>query len=264
MTVDTYFIFAMGRSGGSSLQHAITAAINKKNPSTGEPFKTGIYHEVLKKSRYPEKTLLKQVEFIKRNFCGLKINLHHFSFIPEEKFGRFDDSKQFFRPIFNSFDHIILNERKNLLKKVISERQAVKLDSWEVNSLEDRVKLIESSKTWTEDLEAVENHLKRKEDLWNFCTDLLSDSEISVYNADYEDVYVDTTVDERIDKVKDIVNWLGYAFDDEHTGTIEHLMSPKRKVSSKRLYSLIDNIHDINERFGPKYGYLFEEHNNDN
>jgi len=257
MVVDTFFIFAMGRSGGSSLQHALTAAINKKKPSIGEPFKAGLYHEVLKGAEYPERCLSKQVEFIKRNYCGLKTNLHHFSFLLEENFQRFDDSKQFFRPVFNSFDHIILNGRKNLLKKVISERQAVKLDSWEVNSMEDREELIESSKTWTEDLEAVEHHLNQKDDLWNFCTDLISSFEINVYNADYEDVYVNKTVDERIDKVKDIVNWLGYTFDDEHIGTIDHLMSPKRKVSSERLYSLIDNIDEINERFGPEYGYLF-------
>jgi hypothetical protein len=255
--VDTFFLFCQGRSGGSSLQEAINAGINKENQALGEPFSNEGYRDRILRSDSFEGEIRNVLKELAQDYSGIKVNVGNLLHYDLPRVRKAGNSQNLSKVLFDFFNHVIVNGRKNLLKSIISERIAVVLDHWHVDSTEERKKLVESAETWEEDMEAVKEHLERRSDSWNRAINFIESSEIETLRVDYEDFYVDTDLQMRLEKVKSIVKWIGYDFDPEHLGAIKHLLSKRRKVSNKDLYLLIENIEEINSRFGPEYGYLF-------
>lgn len=255
--VDTFFLFCQGRSGGSTLQEAINAGINKEYEAHGELFGEGEYRDRILKSDHYEEEIRNVLKEVSDGYCGIKVNVGNFMHYDLSGIREVGNQRNLYKLPFDFFDHVIINGRKNVLKSVISERIAVVLDQWHVNSSEERKRIIENAKTWEEDIEAIERHLERKSESWNRAIAFIESGNLETLRVDYEDFYVDTNLETRLEKVKNIVNWLGHDFDSEHLGAIKHLLSKERKVSTKDLYLLIENIEEINNRFGPEYGYLF-------
>lgn len=255
--VDTFFLFCKGRSGGSTLEHAIDAGINKNKGTHPEPFGDGEYRERILNSQYYEEEIRNILKFLSQDHCGVKVNAGNLLQYDQSGLKEVDRSQNLSKVLFDFFNHVVVNGRKNTLKAVISERIAVVLDHWYVDSTEERKKLIETADTWKADIEDVKEHLERTSEVWDRATNFIESNKIKTLRVDYEDFYVDTDLKMRLEKVKSIIKWLGYDFDSEHLGAIKRLLGKDRKVSTKDLYLLIENIEEINDRFGPEYGYLF-------
>lgn len=249
MREDKIFILAYGRSGGSSLQLALTAAIGGKRLD-GEFFSwEGPRQEVVESdcSHEKVKTMAKRrVDNFSR--AGVKLNARTFSYC--------DNEASLMNTVIDFYGRVVLNGRRNLLKRKISEVISVNTDIWHIDGEEEREK-VKQVDSWEVDIDNLREDIERKENLWDEYTDFIEKNEIPYYQIDYEELYQTENVKHRVFEIRKLVDWLGFDFDEDRIGRIRRVLSPERKYNNKETYQLIENIEEVNEELGPEYGYLF-------
>ena len=250
MRENDVFIFAMGRSGGSALQHSLDAAINFDKKFEAEIFSDEEEKEKIIKNECSVKHILKRLKKLQDEMGGLKLNMHNLYFCEGK-------DRELNQEIIDYFGRVIFNGRYNFLKMEISARIAVKTDMWDIVSPEERKEKIENVDTWSIDINDLKDRMEAKRRDWEYYKNYAKHNNIPYLEVSYEQLFGKEDVEHRISVIKDIVEWLGFEFDNEHLGNIKELLDPNRKVNKKETYLLIDNIKEINRVLGPEFGYLF-------
>lgn len=250
-----FLIYSMGRTGGSAFQRSLRLIINSGGIlgefSSNEPVK----EEVLEVGQGYEKRREKLFELLNerhKTHIGHKCNRGNLDYF-EEDFERitFD--------LIDYYDKIVFSTRDNILKQSISNRIAVKSQIWNIlGSDMSREEVLENiNDSISCDPDQLESNLYRTRYFKNKIMNYLETNNKDFCKVSYESLYGVEDVEFRVRYVKNIARWLGYEVDDENLDEVYNIMDPKNKITKKDLYPFIENIEEVNLRFGSKYGYLY-------
>lgn len=227
----------------------------------GEPFNSRSIHDEISKSG-DEYNKIKEI--IQRKLSGemegIKHNLADFmdytNRVPDKKWGQSEIDLH--KGIIDFFGRVILNGRKNLLKRMVSAIISSRTDIWNVSDFDERDKLKSEFGRFKVSISKVREDIERLERMWKDTKKYIEYNHIPYYQVDYEDFFENKNLKERVDRVREIVDWLGFEFTEERIDEVREVLDPKRKLNNEDTYrNLILNVEELNRELGPEFGYLF-------
>lgn len=249
-----FLIFGFGRSGGSVLEHSIRIGINKGDTAGEVLSGKGEYVKRINSGRTlreKKRELFRILDELHKdeNYIGLKTNLKNLNFTSEWI--------ELTNELFEYYDKIVLNFRRNTLKSLISFHIADKTGNYEVRSKKERERVLSKGYSWTIDLDNLKRELQERRKAWNIHLRAIENSNTSTYPLNYKRLYGIDNVDYRINEVKKVIQWLGYEYDAANSEQIRDLLNPNHRSNSEKTYEMIENIDEINRKLGPDFGYLY-------
>ncbi len=237
----------MGRSGGGALVTSLGKLADGDSYLSEPLLGHGINDETQLKELIDN--LIERVK--NENIKVVKQNLGTFSELSDQK------RKSLNQYLFDRFSSIILNRRRNVLKRNISSIIGGKTGNWHGKTKNYFSKLFE--KSFRIDIEEMEEWVLRIERRWRENKEYIKGLEnIQVVSLEYENFFQEISLNSRLRHLKGIYKTLlKESPSDENLLDILDLLSNKQKMNNRDTYSVVQNIESVNKNLGPKYGFLF-------
>ncbi len=248
-------IFAHARSGSNSLYEilctnpTIKLMVEPFNPYALRDYYPLFYAKINKRLNIKDKkSLFNYMNLIYEKFDGMKTLFNH---LPYEL------NKEI---LLNKNHMIIFLYRKNALQSALSWTIAEKMNIWYVSNcsimdyrnkisctLIDNIDPMHLQSRITQIKSEVESYKK-----------ILEINNVKYFNIAYEDLFSKTAESEKIEKIKEIFNFLGCS-SELNLEKIRAILEPKnKKMSDEDVYLRIPNIFQIKEALESKEnGFLF-------
>jgi hypothetical protein len=156
---------------------------------------------------------------------------------------------------------IVFLNRRNVLRRVVSDQISKQTKVWGINCAEDRDKLL-NFKFEPLDAAWIRRSVSREMTIVNRLKRLLVARGVEHLEIWYEDVYDAPSIDVKMEKYGEILHFLGRPLltDAERTGAAKALLEPKnRKVNNHETYSKVPGIEHVEREFGSdETGWLFK------
>lgn len=246
---DKVLIYSMGRSGGSALSISLGALINDSEVCS-EPFsKTGNFHIPKEAGESYKDQIDSFIDYIFQD--QITVVKHNFSHM--DHLGEYELKADQY--IFDRFGRVILNSRNNRLKQAVSFVISSKTNTWSNYQLKPSEFYQHSFEIDLDDLVEIAERYRWG---WNKRILYLKENSIPYIDLNYENFFNEIDLQSRISQLENITNnFLNLSFSYEHIGSVLKMLSSKEKQNNSKTYSIVENIHEINNKLGPKYGYLY-------
>lgn len=242
---DRILIYSMGRSGGGTLVNAINKLINKGD-FLAEPFLETAY--LNKNSDYEDQIDQFVVNVINQDIFTIKHNLGNFHYLNRKK-----DVDYY---LFDKFNKIVVNGRRNLLKCLISKIIGRRANYWHSNWRKNLEKLY--ANPFHVEIDEIEDEIQDVKKRWEDRVSYIENSSSDVIYLEYENFFQEINLHSRLQHLKGVIKiLLKISPSEENLEEVLQLLSNKQKMNSRKTYSVIKNIESINKNLGPKYGFLY-------
>ena len=237
----------MGRSGGEALLTSLGKLAGSETYLPEPLLGHGLSDETQLKNLIDE-----LVERIKdENIKVVKHNLGTFSELDDQK------RKSVNRYLFDHFDNIILNGRRNVLKRNLSSIIGGKTGKWHGKTKSYFSDLFQ--KSFRVDIDEMERWVLRTKRKWRENVDYIKNlKNVKVVSLEYENFFREISLNSRLKHLKGIYKMLiKESPSDENLPDVLDLLSNQQKMNNRDTYSVVQNIESVNKNLGPKYGFLF-------
>ncbi len=244
---DCILIFSMGRSGGKTLVTSLGKLAGSENylhePLLGLNLNNGTHYKTLVDN------LINRVK--DENVKVVKHNLDTFSELGDQ------ERKKANHYLFDQFDKIILNRRRNVLKRNLSFKIAGETGKWHGKTRDYFSNLFQ--KSFRVDIEKMENWVLQTKKNWRRNVRYIERLEnVEVISLEYENFFQEIGLNSRLKHLQGIYKmFLRESPSNENLLEVLDLLSNKQKMNNRDTYSVIENIESINKNLGPKFGFLF-------
>lgn len=237
----------MGRSGGEALGSSLGKLAGGETYLSEPLLGHGLDDETQLKKLIDE-----LVERIKdENIKVVKHNLGTFSELSDQ------ERKSVNRYLFDHFDNIILNGRRNVLKRNVSSIIGGKTENWHGKTKDYFSDLFE--KSFRVDLGEMEKWVLRTKKQWRKNVEYIRNLEnVKIVFLEYENFFQEIGLNSRLKHLRGIYKiLLREPPSNENLLEVLDLLSNKKKMNSRDTYSIIENIESVNKNLGPKFGFLY-------
>lgn len=241
-------LFAHPRSGSTTLMQVLN--LHSEVNLMHEPFNEDREEWAEGNQNYVDK--VKTVEDLERalkdvheSYCGFK----HLSYQLPTNLTKHLLTNEGYRIIF-------LN-RKNYLKTSVSALVAEQTGVW-ISEEKEQMERLETLQPL--DIEKVRekiDHFKNEIDRYK---SVALEARVQIHEVSYEELFAESE-NTRVEVVIKTFSFLGLEFPHDRLADIKQLLSPKRKVTSEKMYNLIPNIQEVEKECGSEEnGFLFSDH----
>lgn len=241
-------IFSMGRSGGEALATSLGKFAGSETYLSEPLLDDNLADET---SRYKELVdeLVEQIR--EENIQVLKHNLGTFSELGVSK------RKKANRHLFDQFDNIIINGRRNVLKRNLSSIIGGKTNKWHGKTRDYFSNLFQ--KSFRVDIGEMEKWVLRTKKQWRGNIEYIRNLEnVRVVFLEYENFFQEIPLNSRLKHLRGVYKMLlREPPSNENLLEVLDLLSTKKKMNNRDTYSIIKNIESVNKNLGPKFGFLY-------
>jgi len=238
----------MGRSGGKTLLTSLGKLSGSENYLSEPLLNHSLNDET---SRYKE--LIDELvgRINEENIRVIKHNLGTFSELKDKK------KKKVNRYLFDQFDNIIINGRRNVLKRNVSSIIGGKTENWHGKTRDYFSDLFQ--KSFRVDIGEMEKWVLRTKRRWRKNVEYIKSLEnVRVVYLEYENFFQEINLNSRLKHLRGAYKMLlREPPSNENLLEVLDLLSNKKKMNNRDTYSIIENIESVNKNLGPKFGFLF-------
>jgi len=238
----------MGRSGGKTLLTSLGKLTGSEN-YLSEPL---LNHSLSNETSRHKELIDELVEKIREeNIQVIKHNLGTFSDLGDQK------RKKANRYLFDQFVNIIINGRRNVLKRNLSSIIGGKTGRWHGKTRDYFSDLFQ--KSFRVDIDEMEKWVLRTKRQWRKNVEYIKSLEKArVAYLEYENFFREIDLNSRLKHLRGAYKMLlREPPSNENLLEVLDLLSNKKKMNSRDTYSIIENIESVNKNLGPKFGFLF-------